>query len=174
MRTVLAPIDFSEASQRVANVAAGLARALNGRVLLLHVVRPPHLLTGLDVEVENVAEMTVAMEKAAEGQLSEFKKTLEEKSVETQTLRLTGHAAAEIFEQAQKLSADYIVIGSHGHTAFYDLIVGSTTSAVIKRSRCPVIVVPPIKRSSSKPQRRSVSSVIDDLLFERAESSRRT
>ena len=174
MRIILAPIDFSEASQRVVDVAAGLACALHGRVVLLHVVRMPPLLTGLEVEVKNVAEMTLAMEKAAEGKLVEFKRALEKNSVETQTRRLTGHAAADIVEQAQKLSADYIVIGSHGHTAFYDLTLGSTTSAVIKRSTCPVIVVPPIKERSAQAQRRSVNSIIDGLLFETTAGRRGT
>ena len=38
-----------------------------------------------------------------------------------------GAPSPHIIEQAQRVSADYIVMGSHGHTALYDLIVGSTT-----------------------------------------------
>ena len=174
MRIILTPVDFSEASPRVVEVAAGLARALHSRVVLLHVVRVPPLLTGLDVEVKNVAEMTLALEQAAERKLSELQRALEEKSVETQILRLTGHAAAEIIEQAQKLSADHIVIGSHGHTAFYDLTLGSTTSAVIMGSACPVIVVPPMKKHAEQKPKRTVNSVINGLLFETAAGPRAT
>jgi universal stress protein A len=35
------------------------------------------------------------------------------------------------------------VLGSHGHTAFYDLLVGSTAAGVLKHAPCPVVVVPP-------------------------------
>jgi nucleotide-binding universal stress UspA family protein len=45
------------------------------------------------------------------------------------------------------------VMGSHGHTAFYDLLVGSTTHAVLKRAKCPVVIVPP--RAQPEPKRRA-------------------
>ena len=61
-----------------------------------------------------------------------------------------GAAASGLkIEQAERLTADYIVIGSHGHTAFYDLLVGSTASGVLKSASCPVVIVPHgAKRSS--------------------------
>ena len=42
MKTILAPIDFSGVSDAVVNEAATLARALNGRVVLLTVIQPDH------------------------------------------------------------------------------------------------------------------------------------
>ena len=48
----------------------------------------------------------------------------------------------EIIEQAQQLAADYIVIGSHGHTALHDLLAGGTASGVLKRATCPVVIIP--------------------------------
>jgi Zn-dependent M28 family amino/carboxypeptidase len=51
-------------------------------------------------------------------------------------------------EWAEKHDADFIVMGSHGHTAFYDLLVGSTTHGVLMRSKCPVVIVPAVKEGS--------------------------
>jgi len=34
------------------------------------------------------------------------------------------------------------VVGSHGHGAFYDLLVGSTTHGLLLRASCPVLIVP--------------------------------
>jgi nucleotide-binding universal stress UspA family protein len=58
-------------------------------------------------------------------------------------LRLTGAPVNRILEQAESLPADYVVLGSHGHTAVYELLVGSTAHGVLKSATCPVIVVPP-------------------------------
>jgi nucleotide-binding universal stress UspA family protein len=55
-----------------------------------------------------------------------------------------------ILAQAKKLRADYIVIGSHRHSAFHDLVVGSTTSGVLKRAACPAVVVPPPQKGKSR------------------------
>lgn len=41
-----------------------------------------------------------------------------------------------------RLAADAIVLGSHGHGALYDLLVGSVAEGVLRRAPCPVVVVP--------------------------------
>ena len=33
-------------------------------------------------------------------------------------------------------------MGSHGHGAIYELLVGSVTEGVLRKARCPVLVVP--------------------------------
>jgi nucleotide-binding universal stress UspA family protein len=42
------------------------------------------------------------------------------------------------------------VMGSHGHTALYDLLVGSTTHGVLMRAICPVVIIPAIKEPLKK------------------------
>ncbi|MFN2624413.1 MAG: universal stress protein [Chthoniobacterales bacterium] len=53
-------------------------------------------------------------------------------------------------EQAEACGADYIVMGSHGHTALYELLVGSTTHNVLMKASCPVVIVPPEKKKPKK------------------------
>ncbi|MBI4621943.1 MAG: universal stress protein [Verrucomicrobia bacterium] len=52
--------------------------------------------------------------------------------------------------QAEKNAADFIVMGSHGHTALYDLVVGSTTHGVLRRATCPVVIVPRPMQKAAK------------------------
>lgn len=145
MKKILTPIDFSSATARVIEKTAELAQAYGGSVVLLHVVRLPHTATGFDLETRTMVELGEALERSADEQLAEFRRGLQAKGIVAESLRLDGQPAQLILEQAEKLPADFIVIGSHGHTAFYDLIVGSTASAVLKRATCPVMIVPPGK-----------------------------
>lgn len=55
--------------------------------------------------------------------------------------------AEEILDQANELNADLIVMGTHGHGAMYNLLVGSVTKGVLKHSTWPVLLVPGPKRS---------------------------
>jgi len=57
-------------------------------------------------------------------------------------LHIQGPIVEKILHEAGEQQADLIVIGSHGHGAFYDLLVGSITHGVIKDAPCPVVVVP--------------------------------
>jgi nucleotide-binding universal stress UspA family protein len=62
--------------------------------------------------------------------------------VSVECIQVVGAPVPNILDQAEKYVADYIVMGSHGHTAFYDLLVGSTTHGVLMRAKCPVVIVP--------------------------------
>ena len=142
MKTILAPIDFSKVSDSVVEQATSLARALDGRVVLLAVVQPPVVVAEYAVVIDNIGEITAAGERNAARQLETIEEKVRAKFVQVESVQVTGVPVPSIIDQAQKCDADYIVMGSHGHTAFYDLLVGSTTHGVLMRARCPVVIVP--------------------------------
>lgn len=150
MKTILAPVDFSSATKAVVAEATVLAKALDAKVVLLSVIQPPVPVAEYTVLLENIAEITAAGEKAAAKNLARLQSELENAGVTAETLQFVGPPIAHIVEQAAKLSADYIVMGSHGHTALYDLLVGSTTHGVLLRAKCPVIILPDDKRAAAK------------------------
>ena len=53
-----------------------------------------------------------------------------------------GSVVEEILTTAQEISADLIVMGSHGHGPVYNLLVGSVTEGVLKAGLRPVLLVP--------------------------------
>lgn len=130
----------------VVTAAVMLARGAMGRVVLLTVVQPPVLTSEYAPVVENFGELIAAGEKAAATLLASVRQRAEAEGVAVETVQAAGAPVAQILEQAEKQHADYIVMGSHGHTAFYDLLVGSTTHGVLLRANCPVMIVPPKKK----------------------------
>lgn len=146
MKTILVPVDFSAVSRRVCDAACNLAHALGARLQLLHVVQPPPIMIS-DVYLlspEQTEEMLIAAEQSGEGRLRELGERCEESGIPTQVIRRVGQPVSEIVARSAK--ADYIVMGSHGHGAVYDLLVGSTTHGVLKKAPCPVLIVPPTRR----------------------------
>lgn len=142
MKTILAPIDFSESSQIVIAESVKLARATDARVVLLNVIQP---LPGTASEFgfsEATAKIAAAAMQNAVQRLAHIQRQLSDHGFTVETFHTVGVPGAAIVARAQEFRASYIVIGSHGHGAFYDLIVGSTTSRVLKEATCPVLVVP--------------------------------
>ena len=66
--------------------------------------------------MENLAEITAAGEKAAAKKLGDIEQKLQQDQIPAETIQVNGAPVAHIVEQANKLAADYIVMGSHGHT----------------------------------------------------------
>jgi nucleotide-binding universal stress UspA family protein len=158
MKTILAPIDFSGITDAVVAEASSLARALDARVVLFTVIQPPVVMNEYAALVD-IAEINAAGEKNAARQLAKIEARLQGDFVRTESSYAVGAPISLIAGQAEKSEADYIVMGSHGHTALYDLLVGSTTHGVLMRAKCPVVIVPAAKAKpgKAKPERRMTS-----------------
>ena len=142
MQTILVAIDFSPVSRRVIETAMMLARTVAGRVVLLHVVQPPMIVTDLAPLAGEALKFTAAVERGARQRLHRLQTRVSDGKVPVDTLCEQGSAVPLIVSCAKRLDAHYIVIGSHGHTALYELVVGGTASGVLKHAPCPVVVVP--------------------------------
>ena len=143
MKTVLAPVDFSPITQRVVEEAAALTRAISGRLVLLNVVPPPPMMASEFAANDVAVELLQQAKRAAATKLSRLQAQLSAGGVTAHAIHVVGLPGPRIVEQAERLEADYIVIGSHGHGSIYDLLVGSTTTRVLKVAPCPIVIVPP-------------------------------
>jgi nucleotide-binding universal stress UspA family protein len=146
VKTILAPVDFSASTEMVVAEAEALAKAFQARVILLAVIQPPVITSEYAPVMDNLAEITAAGEKSAAKHLARLQEQLQRNGLSVDVVQLNGAPIPHIVEQAKTHAADYIVMGSHGHTALYDLLVGSTTHGVLMRANCPVIIVPKDKR----------------------------
>jgi nucleotide-binding universal stress UspA family protein len=63
--------------------------------------------------------------------------------VESRVLYLvrSGQPFAVIADLARKTASDLIVLGTHGHTGFPTVLLGSTAERVTRRAHCPVLMV---------------------------------
>lgn len=150
MKTILTPVDFSSASEAVVTEAAALARVFGGRVVLLSVIQPLIIASEFAPPPESIAEITTAGERSAVEHLARFQERLRAEGITVEAIQGKGQPVAHILEQAKKNAADFIVMGSHGHTALYELVVGSTTHGVLLRASCPVVIVPRAMQRSSR------------------------
>lgn len=150
MKTILAAVDFSDVTKGVVAETSRLALALGARVVLFNAVQPPAVLSEYAGLIENIAGIMAASERSAQKRLGALADQFRRQSIVAESVFEIGVPVPLILRQAAKCSADYIVVGSHGHTALYDLVVGSTAHGVLMRATCPVVVVPSPKRPARR------------------------
>lgn len=73
--------------------------------------------------------------------LQKLAEVIEHEGVSVKPLLIQGPTVATILEQAEEADAAYIVIGSHGHSALYKVLVGSVTEGIVRGAPCPVVIV---------------------------------
>lgn len=143
MNTLLVPLDFSEATDAVLEQADKLAKSLDARIVLLHVIEPvaSYIPVGASMDV-----LAAPMQETLPDQET-IQKRLEQLATRFGTAPTTSHAVIgtavnEILDCAETENATYILLGSHGHGALYHLFSGSVVTGVLKKSKRPVVVIP--------------------------------
>jgi len=139
---ILVPLDGSERAEQALSIAARLARASGGTLLLLRVDTTQEDLAWYATEAALVMPDTVEAERA--GILRYLERmaasdTLE--GVTTKIVIIEGAAAQGILDTANEQQADVIVIGSHGRTGFKRWMIGSVAQKVARQSPVPVLIL---------------------------------
>lgn len=143
MRQILAAVDFSPFMDAVVTHAAALAVAFDARLALLHVAAPDPDFVGYEAGPDTVREDRARELRDEHRRLQEAAEELRERGIESQALLVEGATAEKILDQAHRLSADCIVIGSRGHGALRRALLGSVSEAVLHGSEVPVLIVKP-------------------------------
>lgn len=152
MKTILVAVDFSDVSTNLVKTVKTLASALKSRVILFH-VRQTAGLTDAPVGEQipltpNLAGPVTPIllqeesHEEAEKQLELFKKRFTGTHFAVTTQQCKGPAVEMILQAVETNMADLVIMGSHGHSALYNLLLGSVTAGVLNSAPCPVLVVP--------------------------------
>lgn len=138
---ILAPTDLSDASKAGLVEAAVLARCFGARLTAIYVVEDtlPAVVLGMD-EKDRMEILEKHAERARERLQREVRDLAGD--LEAEVVVLQGRPAPEILQYAEKISADLIVMSGHGHGSLGRFVLGGTTTKVLHRADCPVVVVP--------------------------------
>jgi nucleotide-binding universal stress UspA family protein len=138
---ILCPIDFSEFSASAYDYAQSLARHYRAAVFLQHVVDiilppwpyyPP--VNYLDADFRKICA-------DAREQLQEFAKSHTRNGVQPECFVQEGEVTDSVLSFAEAQLVDLIVMGTHGRKGFDRVTLGSVAEKVLRKARCPVLVV---------------------------------
>ena len=146
MKKVLVPVDFSDTQEQLLSAATDEAKARGASLVLLHVIEPAAEVAGFETDPEmmrlRIGQGLEVEQRIEEERLAQLAKEITAHGVESESLVRFGLPADEIITAVAELGAERLVMGSHGHGALYHLFTGSVVTGVLKRTGCPVLVVP--------------------------------
>jgi len=154
--TVVIGYDGSEAADRAVRAAREVLSA--GRAVLVTVWESslPLLIDSTAGQMGSAGMMADpatadVLDEAAQGsahrvtaQGAALARSIGFEEVEEVVVEDASNVAITLAEEADRRRAAAIVVGSHGHGALYSRLMGTTSSALIRHSRRPVLVVPSI------------------------------
>jgi len=150
-KKVLIALDYNPTAQKVAEEGFLMAKSMNAKVVLLHVITDPVFystpgyspIMGFNgymdmgpIQLDSVD----GLKNASLQYLDKSKQHLGDESI--QTLVKEGDFAESILKAAKDLHADLIVMGSHSHKVSSRIIMGSVTKRVLQHCSIPLLIIP--------------------------------
>ncbi|MCP4045100.1 MAG: universal stress protein [Gammaproteobacteria bacterium] len=139
---ILVAVDLSEASNKVVEAARGVADLTGASVYVLHVVEadPEVVVSG---NKPGATQKRIAKDFPLEHKgVSALVEKLQDEGLDANSWLARGPGVVTTLKEADELEAGLIVVGTHGHGAVYDALIGSYSAGIIRKSKLPVLVVP--------------------------------
>ncbi len=140
----LIPLDGSQLSKLALPVGVELASRMKLRTTLFQMAGMVRLLddgTGSAPYIDYVG-LNEAEKKRVIAEMDEVEKDLKAKGLDVSTVVTSGFdAASDIMELAKKISADLIVMSTHGRTGLGRWVFGNVAEKVVRYGQTPVLVV---------------------------------
>lgn len=151
IRTMLVATDFSEASAPATAYAFYLARALNARLYVVHVVPEDdvRVLTAISGHLQSEVTpdtLVQAFYADANKRLATLVEDALAADLVEERLIVTGQPAAAIMSLAAAKHVQLIIVGTHGRSGITRFLMGSVVERVLREAPCAVLVIPSTPR----------------------------
>lgn len=136
---ILVPVDFSPYADQALDYAMTLARVLQARLTLLHVMAPLPL---VGMEMNGTALTTYLDELEAESTqaMAAYCDRATQAGLTCDVAVVMGTPYQVIIDTARTKQVDLIVMGTHGRTGLRHLFLGSVAERVVQLAPCAVLV----------------------------------
>lgn len=153
---IVLAVDSPERSEEAAEVALSMARANDADLIIVHVIPPsvaviPPFGGGLPVLTPaSIYSVNKEEQRRTSQWMSHFSWLAQQRRVAS-TIRILPAdrpVAEQIVGVAEEDGADLIIMGTRERSSLDKIFFGSVSGEVIKKSRCPVMIVHEFTRSS--------------------------
>lgn len=145
MKTIIAAVDFSNATPGVLAAAAKVAKAFGSSLHLLHVVEPEPSYTAYGFTPDEFPAIHLFQEEARKRATARLEDTLEEivGDVPGAVVHLAeGSPLTAVLDYVSQVKGDLVVVGTHGHGKVAALLLGSVAEGLVRKAVVPTLVIP--------------------------------
>ncbi len=148
---ILVPLDFSDYTEEIMNVATRVAQKFSSTIHLLHVIPNMDYFTPYEsfLSAENLISVQRDIEREVERDMAEVAKNITNIPI-TKAIH-TGVAFLEIIDYVRAEKIDLVVMGTHGRGGLEHILIGSVAEKVVRKSPCPVLTIRPAGKQFTMP-----------------------
>ena len=140
-KKILYPTDFSDVSKKAINYIKQLKDAGTEEVVVLHVINEKGVEAMARYASGSFDELLQRVEKEAADEMKKIEVDLKESGFKVKLRTEIGIPLTDILKVEEEEGVSAIVIGSHGKSNVEEMLLGSVSEKVIRKSKNPVLVI---------------------------------
>ena len=138
---ILYPTDFSDVSKKAFDVVMQLKDSGAKEVVVLHVIDSRFFDAMAWYATKNLADIEADLVDVVKKEIYSIEEDLRKTGFKVRVRIEKGVPASEILRAAKEENVSVIVIGSHGMSNIQEMLMGSVSEKVIRKSENLVLVV---------------------------------
>ncbi len=142
LKNILVAIDFNDSVGDLLGYAEGLALKFEAKIWVVHVAEPNPDFVGYEAGPQYIRDLKAEDFKEEHRKLQTISTAFVGEDVECEALLIQGSTVETLLEEANKLNADLIILGTHKHSFFYNLFSESVSLEIFKKANIPVMAIP--------------------------------
>ena len=147
---ILVTIDFSDITEKVLRESQSLAQAMSAEVCLLHVAEPnpDHITYDYDpaamyaIDPSEIRDQIAQRFHKEHKLLQQYADEFRNSGLNCKALMVQGETVQMILNGIEKLGSDFVVAGSHGKGMISQILLGSSSEELVKKTSVPVYLIP--------------------------------
>lgn len=136
---ILYPTDFSEVAKRALEYCKKLKEAGAKKIIVLHVIEMDPNVEKIPANIKEV--LKEELEQTSRKEIEAIAAKLKKLGFDVTTRIELGSPVKKILKVEDEENVSAIVLGSHGKSNIKEILIGSVSENVIRKSRVPVLIV---------------------------------
>ena len=147
VKKILVPTDFTKESENAVETARMLAKKFDAEILFLNAIElnigEAVNTSGAHANYASFADGIIIQEtiKRAEDEMLRLIDVSKFRGIKTSYEIKIGNPFGHIFSTIDEHNIDFVVMGTKGASGLSEIIIGSNTEKVVRKSKCPVLSV---------------------------------
>lgn len=127
IKNIMVAVDFNDSVGELLEYAESIAKNFESKIWVVYVTKP-------DADPEGFAEKKQMLQTLCDTFLDE--------DVEHESLLIEGSTVQKVIEEVNELAVDFLVVGTHKHGFFHNLLSESVSLELFKKVNIPMLTIP--------------------------------
>jgi nucleotide-binding universal stress UspA family protein len=142
IKNILVAVDFNDNIGDLIGYAESIATKFGSKVWMIHVSAPDPDFVGYEPGPQYIRDSRAEELKEEHRRLQDLRKTFLSDHLGSEALLIQGSTVETVLEEAKKLDADLLIVGTHKYGFMESFFLESVSLELFKNANIPFMAIP--------------------------------